>query len=685
MDCLSACGFVFRLPPLVHKTPNRGLHFSRHSPRPFVLVAASNGPGLNKWDEMELEFGRLIGEDPKLTIAKILSRKENPDVSYLDVEKSFRKNKGKLDGMFNMPSTLHSGEEHSLQSQKPKELLKQRELNLSRPFTGKVPKSKKDDENNTSIETQENYLLESIQLRNAPSSISLRKPSVFRDDIMEAENTKLKIMPNLYLKTATSSAQTCGEITLLKRPEFKHKRSKCTEVNISCDKSYDRNSKGLNGVDDLNMVNGVGAVVSTELSSFVGSAECDISNNKDLVFEGSLDRDTDSRHMSSELGRDLLVGLQPRPTHKNVQSSAVNFVNFASKTLNENPINLKTNFSANSALLGIPHETNNSAGEVFHSVEFEAASSSDGAYRYPGVDAMYQLMEEQDPEYNDWKRAEHLQKLGGRSKVKLISCSSKGFLASFGLLIGFLPYDNLRSKWRFQAFKSWLRRKGSPYYRKYLSVVKNYDGLSKTSASDSNQNLEKGKMALAEEKLYEVLETYEQDKTKYLSSLIGQKLVVSVIHADRVSRRLIFAGKPKKSEELVEKKRILMERLSIGDIVKCCIKRFLYFGLFVEVEGVIALIHHSDISWDKMLDPSAAFKMGQVLEAKVRQLDFKRERIILSLKEVKPDPLMETFESLVECQSSLAENSHSRQADLEWAENYKKLMELTTLPNGVSS
>ncbi|KAG0474673.1 hypothetical protein HPP92_014359 [Vanilla planifolia] len=367
MDCLSACGFVARLPPLVHKTPNRCFPFSRHRARPFVLVAASNGPELNKWDEMELEFGRLIGEDPKLTLAKILSRKENPDVSYLDVEKSFRKNKGKLDGTLDMPSTLHSGEEHSVQSQKPKELLKQKELNLSRPLMGKVPKSKKDDENNTSIGIQENNLLGNIQLRNAPSSISLRKPSVFRDDIMKAQNTKLKTKPNLCLKTSTSAAQTYGEITLLKRPEFKHKPSKCIDENLSCDKPYDRSSKGLNGVDDLNMVNGVGAVVSTELSNFVGSAECDISNNRDEVFEGSLDGDTDSSPMSSELGRDLLLGLQPRPTHKSVQSSAVKLT---SKSLNENPINLKTNFSANSASLGKPHETDNSAGEVFHSGEF---------------------------------------------------------------------------------------------------------------------------------------------------------------------------------------------------------------------------------------------------------------------------------------------------------------------------
>ncbi|KAM6582648.1 hypothetical protein CsatB_009650 [Cannabis sativa] len=46
--------------------------------------------------DMELKFGRTLGEDPKLTLAKILGRKGNPDVSYIEIEKTFHKNKGKM-------------------------------------------------------------------------------------------------------------------------------------------------------------------------------------------------------------------------------------------------------------------------------------------------------------------------------------------------------------------------------------------------------------------------------------------------------------------------------------------------------------------------------------------------------------------------------------------------------------
>ncbi|KAI3769527.1 hypothetical protein L6452_00633 [Arctium lappa] len=52
------------------------------------------------------------------------------------------------------------------------------------------------------------------------------------------------------------------------------------------------------------------------------------------------------------------------------------------------------------------------------------------------------------------------------------------------------------------------------------------------------------------------------------------------------------------------------------------------------IEGVPALIHHTEVSWDATLNPTSSFKIGQVVEAKVHQLDFSLERISLSLKEI---------------------------------------------------
>lgn len=62
-----------------------------------------------------------------------------------------------------------------------------------------------------------------------------------------------------------------------------------------------------------------------------------------------------------------------------------------------------------------------------------------------------------------------------------------------------------------------------------------------------------------------------------------QKIKVNVVMANRNSRKLIFSMRPRENEEEVEKKRNLMAKLRVGDVVKCCIKKITYFGIFCEV------------------------------------------------------------------------------------------------------
>nr|GEY54054.1 nucleic acid-binding, OB-fold-like protein [Tanacetum cinerariifolium] len=132
-----------------------------------------------------------------------------------------------------------------------------------------------------------------------------------------------------------------------------------------------------------------------------------------------------------------------------------------------------------------------------------------------------------------------------------------------------------------------------------------------------------------------------------------KKVKVNVVLADRESNKLIFSGKPKEKDDAVARKKNLMAKLSVGDVVKCCIKKITYYGIFVEVEGVPALIHQTEVSWDDTLDIISHFKIGQIVEAKVHQLDFSLERIFLSLKEITPDPLIGGLEAIVGDQASL--------------------------------
>ncbi|PWA80512.1 nucleic acid-binding, OB-fold-like protein [Artemisia annua] len=220
-------------------------------------------------------------------------------------------------------------------------------------------------------------------------------------------------------------------------------------------------------------------------------------------------------------------------------------------------------------------------------------------------------IEKEGREDTTWNRAQDLIKLEGREEeVELINSSTRGFVASFGSLIGFLPYRNLATKWKYLAFKPWLRKKGldPTMCRQNLGVIGCYDATrNSTLQSTIDPTKIEGELS-ADMKLEDLIAIYDQEKLKILVILCWSE------------------------NESIARKKNLMAELSVGDIVKCCIRNITDYGIFVEVEGVPALIHQPKISWDDTLDIISHFKI-------VHKLKFSPTRIFLSLKEFTPDQL----------------------------------------------
>lgn len=92
---------------------------------------------------------------------------------------------------------------------------------------------------------------------------------------------------------------------------------------------------------------------------------------------------------------------------------------------------------------------------------------------------------------------------------------------SFGSLVGFLPYRNVGAKWKFLAFESWLRKKGldPSLYRQNLGISRKADHQVKNSTQNTKQGDEPLQPTV---RIEDLLEAYDQEKAKFLSSFIGQ-------------------------------------------------------------------------------------------------------------------------------------------------------------------
>lgn len=117
-----------------------------------------------------------------------------------------------------------------------------------------------------------------------------------------------------------------------------------------------------------------------------------------------------------------------------------------------------------------------------------------------------------------------------------------------------------------------------------------------------------------------------------LNALIGQSLKVRILDADRKANKLIFSEKEAIKDGLAAR----FEKLAVGDAVKGVVTGVVDFGVFVNVEGIEGLVHISEISWERVNNPSDYVKVGQTIEAKIIAID--KDRLSLSIKQLSEDP-----------------------------------------------
>jgi small subunit ribosomal protein S1 len=116
---------------------------------------------------------------------------------------------------------------------------------------------------------------------------------------------------------------------------------------------------------------------------------------------------------------------------------------------------------------------------------------------------------------------------------------------------------------------------------------------------------------------------------------LGQEVEVVVLGVDEKSHRISLSLKRAQPDpwETIDKK------YPQGAIVHGRVTKLAEFGAFVELEeGVEALLHISEMSWERIKRPEEVLKVGDEIEAKVLKSDRTKRKIRLSLKELKEDP-----------------------------------------------
>lgn len=145
---------------------------------------------------------------------------------------------------------------------------------------------------------------------------------------------------------------------------------------------------------------------------------------------------------------------------------------------------------------------------------------------------------------------------------------------------------------------------------------------------------------------------------------VGDELKAKIIEIDNERQRISLSIK-RLSEDPWQKK---VKKYKIGQKVKGKINRLTPFGAFVEFDDIEGLIHISEISPNKINDPSDVLNLGETVEPMIISIEEEDHKIGLSLKDKKQSKKKQN-------QKKSSSASKNKLADELGPATYKKLTE----------
>ncbi len=127
-------------------------------------------------------------------------------------------------------------------------------------------------------------------------------------------------------------------------------------------------------------------------------------------------------------------------------------------------------------------------------------------------------------------------------------------------------------------------------------------------------------------------------RVKDLTAYLGTRIEARVIEMDRNRNNVVLSRRVVLEESRKQERNEILEHLEKGMHLKGVVSSIVDFGAFVDLGGIDGLVHISELAWNHVNHPSEVVKVGQEVEVEVLDVDLKRERISLGLKQTTEDP-----------------------------------------------
>ncbi|MGB8730413.1 MAG: 30S ribosomal protein S1 [Candidatus Sulfotelmatobacter sp.] len=125
-----------------------------------------------------------------------------------------------------------------------------------------------------------------------------------------------------------------------------------------------------------------------------------------------------------------------------------------------------------------------------------------------------------------------------------------------------------------------------------------------------------------------------------MEKLVEQEILCRIIKLDVADEDVVVDRRAIVEEEERSAKDRRYSEMKEGDLVSGTVRSLTDYGAFVDLGGVDALLHVSDIAWSRVSKPADVLSVGQQVEAKVLKIstDADKRRISIGTKQLLPHP-----------------------------------------------
>jgi small subunit ribosomal protein S1 len=125
-----------------------------------------------------------------------------------------------------------------------------------------------------------------------------------------------------------------------------------------------------------------------------------------------------------------------------------------------------------------------------------------------------------------------------------------------------------------------------------------------------------------------------------MEKLVEQEILCRIIKLDVAEEDVVVDRRAVLEEEERSAKDRRYSEMKEGDTVSGTVRSITDYGAFIDLAGVDALLHVSDIAWSRVEKPADVLVVGQPVEAKVLKItnDSGKRRISVGIKQLQPHP-----------------------------------------------